>query len=147
VAILYLLFALFIVATWRWPQLGALVPDRLSRMIYPIDKTNMDILRLLHFLAISYLTVRLVPHAAQWLGWRWLGPIVWCGQQSLQIFCLGIFLSLLGHFALTSFGDRWPVQLAVALGGIALMAGSAFIMTWYKMEQKAFAKSLAPTSS
>ena len=30
-------------------------------MIYPIDKTNIDILRFLHFLAIAWLVRMLVP--------------------------------------------------------------------------------------
>jgi hypothetical protein len=143
----YLLFALFIVSTWRWNQLGTWVPDWANRLIYPIDKTNMDMLRLLHFLAIAYLTVRLVPRGARWLASAWARPVLWCGQQSLQIFCLGVFLALVGHFILTAAGERLPVQLAVGLAGLGLMAGSAAVMTWYKAAQKAPAKALAPNTS
>lgn len=143
VAVLYLLFALFIVATWRWTWLGATIPNWLSRAMYPIDKTNMDILRVLHFLAIAYLTVRLVPPGARWLAATSVKPLLWCGQQSLQIFCLGTFLALVGHFVLTTLGERVTVQLAVALGGILLMTVSAAVMTWYKDAQRGPAKPLA----
>jgi hypothetical protein len=142
-AIAYIWFALFLVATWRWGSLGAWIPDWANRMIYPIDKTNMDMLRLLHFLALGYLTVRLVPRGAQWVASPWVRPVLWCGQQSLQIFCLGVFLALVGHFILTAASERLPVQLLVGLGGLALMAGSAAVMTWYKAAQKAPAKALA----
>lgn len=141
-AVVYLLFALFIVATWRWTWLGAYVPDWLNRLMYPIDKTNMDVLRLLHFLVIAYLTVRLVPKDAAWLASPWVKPMLWCGQQSLQIFCLGIFLALVGHFVLGALGERFAIQLLVAIGGIVLMSVTAAVMTWYKTAQRDPAKPL-----
>jgi hypothetical protein len=146
-AVLYLLFGLFIVATWRWTWLGTWIPDWLNRLIYPIDKTNMDVLRLLHFLVIAYLTVRLVPPGASWLASAWVKPLLWCGQQSLQIFCLGIFLALVGHFALSALGERFAVQLMVALGGIILMSVSAAVMTWYKGAQRDPGKLLTAKTS
>ena len=147
-AIAYLAFALFIVATWRWQQLGQLLPDWLSRLIYPIDKTNMDLMRLLHFLALGYLTMLLVPRGARWLEAPWLRPVLWCGQQSLQIFCLSTFLSLVGNFMLLEIGDRIPAQLAIGLGGLAVMAGAAWVMLWYKAAQKtSAAKKLVATAS
>jgi len=136
IAVAYMLFAAFIVSTWSWPQLAALVPDRLNRLMYPIDKTNMDALRLLHFLALAYLVMRLVPRGSAWLGSRWLKPAIWCGQQSLQIFCLGIFLSMVGHFLLAERPERLAIQVAVGLSGVLLMVGAAFVITWYKGAQK-----------
>jgi len=55
-----------------------------------------------------------------------------CGQQSLEIFCLGIILSALGHFALTEYGASVPMQLAVNAAGIAMMFLTAWVIAWYK---------------
>ncbi|MFI5002762.1 MAG: OpgC domain-containing protein, partial [Reyranellales bacterium] len=52
-AILYLLFAGFIALSWHYNSLERLIPAWLARQIYPIDKTNIDILRFVHFLAIA----------------------------------------------------------------------------------------------
>lgn len=136
-SVIYMLFSLFIVCTWRWTALGEYVPDWLNRLIYPIDKTNMDLLRLLHFLALAYLTVRLVHRDSAWLAARWAKPMVWCGQQSLQIFCLGIFLAMVGHFLIAEVVERVSLQVAVGLLGVALMTGTAYVMTWYKGALKA----------
>src|SRR5215469_15833798 len=50
VAAVYLLFAFVISLTWYLPGLDALVPRRLEELLYPIDKTNLGVLRIAHFL-------------------------------------------------------------------------------------------------
>ena len=60
-------------------------------MIYPIDKTNIDMLRFVHFLAIAWLVRLAVPANAAFLRWRIFEPLRRCGEHSLQIFCLGHF--------------------------------------------------------
>jgi len=57
---------------------------------------------------------------------------VLCGQQSLEIFCLGIILSALGHFILTEYGSAVPLQLAVNVAGVAVMFLTARMIAWYK---------------
>ena len=52
VAVAWLVFAFLIVMTWHVPTLARFVPQALSHAIYPIDKTNLDPLRLTHFLAV-----------------------------------------------------------------------------------------------
>ena len=47
--------------TWYFPRLGVSVPRWLGEWIYPIDKTNLDVLRFAHFLALAALTVRFIP--------------------------------------------------------------------------------------
>ncbi len=68
IAAAYLLFAFVIVLTWHFPQLEHFVPRWLFDLIYPIDKTNLDVLRLAHFLALAVLTVWLVPR--DWSAFR-----------------------------------------------------------------------------
>ncbi|MGD9942677.1 MAG: OpgC family protein [Burkholderiaceae bacterium] len=132
VAVGFLLFSFFLVLSWRWPQLEALVPGWLGDLLYPIDKTNLDVLRLLHFLAVAYLIAQYVPRDAAFLRWRVWRPVVLCGQHSLYVFCLGIYLSFAAHFVLVQFSDALPMQVLVIGTGLALMTALAGLLHWYR---------------
>ena len=93
VALAYLAFAFFISLTWYLPVASQFVPSWLAEVIYPIDKVNLDVLRFAHFLALAVVTVHFVPSDWPFLKSRWLWPPIACGQHSLEIFCLGVFLS------------------------------------------------------
>jgi hypothetical protein len=131
-AVVFLAFAFFIALTWYIPGLDALVPRWLEEWMYPIDKTNLDVLRFAHFLSLAVLTIRLVPR--QWPGLRslWLRPAVLCGQHSLEIFCLGVFLSFAAHFAMVEINEGVGMQIATSLLGIMLMVATAGLISWYK---------------
>jgi len=118
--------------TWYFPALGVYVPRIISDNIYPIDKTDMDVLRVLHFLALAIVTVRLVPQDWPALKSPFFRPAILCGQHSLGIFCLGVFLSFAGHFIFTEVSNRIPVQFLVSVAGILIMAGAAWLISWYK---------------
>ncbi len=134
-AICYLGASLFLVATWSHPSLAAYVPRKLVKLIYPIDKTNLDILRLIHFLCMAYLVVCVVRIDAPFLRWRALRPIVLCGQHSLHIFCLGAFMSFVGHFVLTEIHSSRAMQILVSALGIAAMAMLAALLNWYRRQE------------
>jgi hypothetical protein len=131
-AVLFLAFAFFVVLTWYIPGLDALVPRRLEELMYPIDKTNLGVLRIAHFLSLAVLTVRMVPPS--WPGLRswWLRPAILCGQHSLEIFCLGVFLSFAAHFAMVEINPGVSMQIATSLLGIFLMIATAGLISWYK---------------
>jgi hypothetical protein len=131
-AIAYLLFAFLIILTWYFPRYGHYVPRWLADFIYPIDKTNLDPLRFAHFLALAVLTVRFVPRDWPPLASEAFRPLIVCGQHSLEIFCLGIFLSFAGHFFLVEVSDRLSAQILVSALGIAIMSGAAWLLSWYK---------------
>lgn len=105
-------------------------------LIFPLDKTHLSPLRLIHFLVLTAMVVRFVPPDAQFLRSRWAEPLILCGQHSLEIFCLGVFLSFSAHFLLVEISNRIPMQVLVSLGGILVMIALASIMTWYKKVQK-----------
>jgi hypothetical protein len=131
-ALAYIVFAFSIAMTWYFPRLGVYVPKFVSDTIYPIDKTNLDVLRILHFFSLAVVTVWFVPR-----GWRVLkSPVFWpaivCGQHSLETFCLGVFLAFAGHFVFTEVSDRLPMQIAVSAAGILIMVGVAAMVSWYK---------------
>ena len=136
IALAYLAFALAIVLTWRVPQLEVYVPRWLFNFMYPIDKINLDVLRLAHFLALAVVTVWLVPR--DWSGFRspLLRPAVVCGQHSLPIFCLGIFLSFAGHFIITEKAGGPLMQVLVSLSGLGIMTVTAFLLRWYQDMEK-----------
>src|SRR6267378_4465365 len=62
----YLVFAFAVAMTWYFAGIASHVPKWLSDWMYPIDKTNLDVLRFAHFLALAVLTVRFVPR--DWPG-------------------------------------------------------------------------------
>jgi len=132
VAALYLLFSFAIVSTWNYPPWSGYVPDWLKRIIYPVDKTEQDILRLLHFLCLAYGAALLVKPQADWLKWRAVQPLMQCGKHSLHVFCAGIFLSFAAQFILVEFNPGYAMQFAVSFAGMALMIALAELMTWYK---------------
>ena len=132
VAVAYLIFALAIVMTWYFPRYAHLVPRWLSDWMYPIDKTNLDVLSLAHFLALAVITVRFIPRDWPFLKSSWLRPAILCGQHSLEIFCLGVFLAFAAHFALEQVSARIAAQIAFSILGILIMIASAALMAWYK---------------
>jgi len=76
------------------------------------------------------------PHRRPGLEWRIWEPVIKCGQQSLAVFCVGVFLSFVGHFVLSlSYGSVWA-QIGVSLGGIAIMTAVAYYISWSKQQDK-----------
>jgi hypothetical protein len=132
VAILYLGFAFIIALSWYVPEQISIVPHWLEDLIYPIDKTNLDVLRFAHFLALAILTVRFVPRTWPMLNSWILYPAILCGQHSLEIFCLGVFLAFAGHFALVEISGAFWMQVVISLLGIVAMIATAALVTWYK---------------
>src|SRR5579863_829455 len=121
VAIAYLVFAFAVTLTWHFESLERFMPTSLADWMYPIDKTNLDVLRFAHFLALAVVTVRLVPQQWKFLNSPWLRPAILCGQHSLEIFCLGVFLSFAGHFAMVEVSGGVEAQITVSLLGILAM--------------------------
>lgn len=132
VAIAYLAFAFLVALTWHIPALGWVVPEWLGSLIYPIDKTNLDVLRFAHFLALGTVVVWYVPRDWAALQWPVFRPAIWCGQHSLEIFCLGVFLAFAAHFAMSEISGGVAMQVFVSVAGLALMIATGGLLTWYK---------------
>src|SRR5580693_9482358 len=132
IAVLYLGFAFVIALSWYLPEQISIVPHWLEDLIYPIDKTNLDVLRFAHFLALAALTVRFVPRTWPMLNSWLLYPAIVCGQHSLEVFCLGVFLAFAGHFALVEISGAFWMQVMISLLGVAAMIATAALITWYK---------------
>jgi len=135
-AVLYLLFASFIALSWHYNSLERLIPDWLARQIYPIDKTNLDILRFLHFLAMAWIVRLLVRPNARFLKWPIFHPIRRCGEHSLQIFCLGTFLAVTAQIIVSRYEDSIVSQILVSLAGLVIMSLVAYAASWLKAQAR-----------
>jgi hypothetical protein len=132
ISIAYIVAAFYVTLTWYVPQVPHLMPKRLEQWMYPIDKTNLDVLRLTHFLALAALTVRFLPRDWSGLKSPWLRPLILCGSHSLEIFCLGVFLAFAGHFILAEVSGGAAMHAVISLSGILIMWGVAWVISWYK---------------
>ncbi len=126
-AVLYLLFSLVIALSWRIKPLEALIPQTLAKL-HPLDKSNLDPLRLLHFLAVAVVAAWFVPRSWPGLMMPVMRGAICCGQNSLPIYCLGVLLAFAGHMVLFTISDGLAMQIAVSLVGIAAMIATATLL-------------------
>ncbi len=143
-AFAYVLAAFSVTMTWYFPQLDVM-PGWLKLWIYPIDKTDLDILRFVHFLALAIIAVRFVPAGWPGLTSRWLWPLVLCGQHSLQIFCLGVALAFAGYALLMEASASLLLHAVVGAAGILVMSAVAWTFTWYKVKTAARERKAQPS--
>ncbi len=132
ISVAYLLAAFWVTLTWYVPQFSHLMPRLIEQWMYPINKTDLDVLRFAHFLALAALTVRFLPR--NWAGLKspWLRPLILCGQHSLEIFCLGVFLAFAGHFVLAEVAGGAGMHFVISVSGIIVMSAAAWLFSWYK---------------
>ena len=134
--IAYLVFALIMTFAGRFPEFGALFPHWLYSAFNPNDKTNLAPYRFLHFAVIVILVIRFVPKDWSGLQWKMFDPLIVCGQQSLAVFCVGVFLSFVGHFELMLSSGSLLAQIFVSITGIAIMTVVAYYISWSKRQDK-----------
>ncbi|HMD66669.1 MAG TPA: OpgC domain-containing protein [Stellaceae bacterium] len=107
-------------------------PGFFLRELWPVNKNNLSPVRLIPFFAAVGVVAAVVPTDWGVLDSPAARPLVLCGQQSLEIFCLGILLSALGHFVLSEYDSAIGIQLLVNLAGILAMCLTARVLDWYK---------------
>jgi hypothetical protein len=107
-------------------------PGLLLKELWPVNKNNLSPIRVIPFFAAVAVVAIAVPPNAAVLRSLAAKPLVLCGQQSLEIFCLGILLSALGHFVLSEYDSAIGIQLLVNLAGILVMCLTARMLDWYK---------------
>ena len=142
--IAYLIFALVMTFAGRFPDFGAMFPDWLYSTFNPNDKTFMAPYRFVHFIVIAMLVVRFIPKDWPALEWKGFDPAIVCGQQSLAVFCVGVFLSFVAHFVLTLSSGSFLAQVLVSLAGIMIMTTVAYYISWSKRQDKPLPKSPKP---
>jgi hypothetical protein len=124
--------ALVVKLSWTIHGLWEPFPGLFLKGLWPVNKNNLSALRLVPFFALVVLVATHVPRDARFLGSMAARPLVLCGQQSLEIFCLGILLSALGHFILSEYTSAIVMQLTINAAGIVAMCLTAKMIDWYK---------------
>lgn len=119
----YLAFAFF--QGGSWAEWG--LPDLRPLSIGVPDKSHVGPLRLINMLALAYLLFS-IPAVARLSRWRRLRLIDACGRHSLEIFAAGCLAALIGRILYRTFDATWPLQIAVNLGGLAVMLGLAHLL-------------------
>jgi hypothetical protein len=132
--IAYLVFALVMTMAGRFPQLGNLFPRWLFDAFNPNDKANLAPYRVWHFAVVVFMVKRFVPRDWHGLEWQIFQPAIKCGQQSLAVFCVGVFLSFAGHFALTISSGSLAAQVFVSATGGAIMTLVAYCIAWSRQQ-------------
>jgi hypothetical protein len=88
-----------------------------------IGKDNLAFPRVAHALALAWLVSRIVPREAGWMKaafFRWLAS---AGRFSLQVFCLGLFLS----WGVTAVFRLWPGAMGWT-DPLLMVAGCAILL-------------------
>ena len=130
--IAYLIFGLVMTMAGRFPAFGHLLPSSLYDAFIPNDKENLAPYRVLHFFVMVLVVTRFIPKDWPGLKWPVFDPLVKCGEQSLAVFCIAVFLSFIGHFALMISSGSLMTQILVSLTGIAIMTLIAYYISWSK---------------
>ncbi|WP_270936298.1 OpgC family protein [Falsiroseomonas oryzae] len=118
---------------WHGPARGWEPPEWLAAWLIGVDKTGLHPARLLSVLVMTWLIAHLLPADARFLTGRWAAPFVLMGQQSLPVFCAGIFLSFLGRLAIETSAGPW-MQAAVNIAGLLALVLVGVVSAWYSGE-------------
>jgi hypothetical protein len=131
VLILAAIYALAVFAAFialKRLNLEAFVPEWIA---HAFGKTNLGVLRMVHFLALAIVVDRLIPREWPPLTWRVLRPLTLCGQHSLEVFCLGVTLAFAGQVAVVGAPGSVTIRLLVDAAGIGVMVAAGALISWY----------------
>ena len=126
---------------WPYPDVSARLPAGAARILLSVDKEGLHPMRLASILALAWIVSRLVPISARWLSSWFAKPFIMCGQHSLPVFCVGIFLSFLGRLAMEEQGG-WQVQAFVNVSGACAMVAVGALAAWYRQKGRVASKGL-----
>jgi hypothetical protein len=128
--------SLVIRLSWTFHGVWDAVPALLLRQLWPINKSNLSPIRLVSFFALVMLAAHWVSPRAAFMRTSLARPLVLCGRHSLEIFCLSILLSALGHFLMSEVNAGFTMQLGVNVVGIAILCLTAGMLDWYRAVQR-----------
>jgi hypothetical protein len=126
------------------PRISDLIPGSLMRILTE-DKTGLHPFRLFSILALLWLTVRLVAFNAAWLQSRLAAPLVLIGQNSLPVFCSGIFFGFIARLGL-EYDEGLAMQIGANLAGALVMLGVGALAAWYRNKGRRGARAPAALS-
>ena len=135
-AVAFIVFAFVVTMAAHSAGLGNLLPHWILEPFDPNDKTNLAPYRVVHLMAVAVVVTRFLPADSPILQWRLSAPLIKCGQNSLEVFCIGIVLSFCAHAAIETSLDSLWVQIFVGTLGILFLTASAHYLTWYKRQDR-----------
>ncbi|MEJ0016103.1 MAG: OpgC domain-containing protein [Acetobacteraceae bacterium] len=118
------------------PRILASMPAPVVRFVITEDKTGLHPFRLVSILSLAWLAARLVPASAAWLRSWAASPLVLLGQNSLPVFCAGIFFGFIARLGLEA-DEGWGMQIAVNVFGVAAMVAVGALAAWYRGKARA----------
>jgi len=134
----FLLLSAVLTLSWHWPTWhDQWVPQWIAHLLYPIDKTNLAPLRVLHFLALALCVALFLPQG-RWLQSRMAQAVQLMGRHSLIVFCLSVLLVPIADGVNALSNDSFIVQTLTSLGGIGLMILIATLPEWFSKQEKRF---------
>jgi hypothetical protein len=105
-----------------------------KRMEPLVTKTNLGVLRWLHFLCLAYLMVFLLKGREHVLKGKIAAPFVKTGQQALPVFVTGMALSLVAGMALDVWGRGVASVAVVNASGLGILMLTAHVVAWFKSQ-------------
>ena len=118
------------------PRILAQMPSPVIRFVITEDKTGLHPFRLASILSLLWLVIRVVPFSAGWLRSRPASLLVLLGQNSLPVFCSGIFFGFIARLGL-EYDDRAWMQAGVNLFGAVSMLAVGALAAWYRGKSRA----------
>ncbi|WP_197279694.1 OpgC domain-containing protein [Bosea sp. AAP35] len=109
------------------------------------DKTNLAWSRLLHVVALAWLAMRWLPAGAGLLTHAVGRTLAVVGKHSLDVFCAGTVLSIVGQIVMAETGFALGPQLLVCLVGVSILIGLGMFLTWYQSLTLSGGRSAAPS--
>ena len=118
--------------SWLAHQSYAPVPALFFNALRPlVDNSGLGPLRLINFLALAILVVRVLPRDSEMIRATWLHPLVLCGRHATYVLCLAILLGVLGHVVLDHIDGGIACGLIIGAVGTAAMTMAALLLQWY----------------
>jgi hypothetical protein len=102
-----------------------------------VADADLSPLRLTHFLAVAYVVATHLSRAAPILAHPVLRPLVASGQNSLEIFSIGVPISVALSLYFMHDSPGKPLQLLCNVAGIAILALAALALRQVKRKKRA----------
>ncbi len=135
-ALAFLLFALAIKTSSGNPFGIVALNDWIDQVQLGTDKTNLAFARIAHVLALAWLAIRYLPAGGALLASGAGRLLAHAGRHSLEVFCVGIVLSIAGQIVMAETGFALGVQLLISLFGAMVLLGLGAFLSWFKASDK-----------
>jgi hypothetical protein len=147
VLLVFLALTAAVALSWRWPQWhDRWMPLPIAKLLYPISKTNLAPMRLLHFLALAFCVGSFMPQGS-WLQNRLAQAVRLMGRHSLVVFCCGVLLAPLADCIDMLASDGILIQTFTSISGVVFLWFAAVVPEWFNRQSTAAISAFQNTSS